>query len=164
VVIGAGDGPLLGGLRKLDAKGLTDLNAKFAGMFPKRVKAPASAPRTPPKVSAPAPAVAEAPEPVAQNPPAPAVAEAPVEAPAEAPVEAPAEPQAVVKTIDSKLSAWESVIALKRDDVPEDVIAEAWIAACTKMLGADGDEDTATPAQWLEIRNATLDQIPHSPF
>lgn len=159
-------------IKKLDSKGLKDLDAKFKAAKP-AATAPASAapkgkPATPPKPPA-TPAAAKDPTPDAND-----VPESP---PSDAPSEPPAAPKKGKKgkkdaEVDStglakacsKTEAWAKVAELKLDEVTDDQLNEAWLESCGEILGEEGNEDDLTQSQWAAIRDKTLDRIPHCPF
>lgn len=161
-------------IKKLDAKDLQALDAKFRTAV--KPATPASAPKgrpTPP----PPPATAD-PTPAAENEAAPAPATA---APTpDAPSGAPSDPPAAAKkrkkkskkdatvtglpTACTKIDAWGKVAELKTDTVTDEKLAEAWLAACDEVAGEDSDEGKITTEQWATIRDKTLDRIDHLPF
>lgn len=171
-----GDDALTQTMKRLDAKSLSDLDSKFGGLLGGKktkapAKAPAKAPVAPPKKVAskpadPIPATdtdADRSDETAESSPtsdAPSTPEPPAKGKGKRGKKT-AVPAGAEITIVDKATAWESCCKLKREDVTDEQFTSAFLTA---MEAQGGDEDAFTAEQWLAIRDATLDEIPHYKF
>ncbi len=156
-------------LRKLDTSALRALDGKFKLG---KVAKPASAPKPPAPKPPAAPPKAPAPNAAPRTTdPADSVDEPP--SPKPTPPAAPPKQRKKRKKADApkttglaetctKLEAWEKVAELKAEDCTDDMLSEAWLAAC-ETIGKVGEDDF-TPEDWAEVRDRTLDAIPSLPF
>ena len=167
-----------GGLKKLDAKGVKDLQSKFGALLKKSGKAaaPATAKKAPPV--APKTGHGTASE---------AIAAKKAEKPATSKVEKqtksdrikkaneklrkevadrkpPTPPEPVDKQTEehrdgfTKQEAWEFVIEMQDKECTDEQRTAAWRAAISEIT-EDVDEKEITPQQWHEICHKTLDDI-----
>lgn len=134
-------------IKKLDAKGLKDLNARFAAVLKKtgKVAAPATAKKGKKQtevVKAKAPA----------TPP-----KAPPKAP---PVTSPKPPitPGLPEGKCTKQEAWETVVDLKDENCNDEQLNAAWKAAVVSIAPDINDGDI-TPEQWFTIKDAVLDDV-----
>lgn len=156
-------------IKKLDAKDLTALDAKFKGLLGGTKVAPKSAKPTAP--ASPRPSAPAKPEPAAD--PTTDAEDAPTSPASDAAPPPPAAPKKKGKakskkakpTADTctKEEAWELVLKLKTEKVTDEMVADAWLTAADAVASST-DESEITPEQWAQIRDKTLDQIDHLPF
>jgi hypothetical protein len=151
-------------LPKYDTAKLQGLTAKFSGVLsaaaptPVAAKPPTGKPAVPPKAKGKAaarPTVPAAASPAPANPPAaPSTATPPPASPATVPP-APSTPPVPSAEVVTKDLAWQAVAANPILDVPQDKLAEIWIAEGSKVGKA---EDAFTSADWATVRDAVLQQ------
>lgn len=172
-------------IKKLDAKDLKDLDAKFKGLLGGTKVAPKSArPTAPASPSAPArPAAPRSADPTPAPPVEPPIAGAdsaldaePASAsdPATEPPATPPKPKRgrpkgskkakSTANACTKEQAWETIHKLKTESVTDEAIADAWLAAAEAVAPDEEDDSKFTSEQWAQIRDKTLDKIEHLPF
>jgi len=148
-------------LRKLDAAKVAHISSllrvgpKATPVKPATAPKPASAARKPGKQPSASPAAGKpavaTPAPASKPPGTPRVAPSP-----NAAIETVAEPTVVASVPGlpaetDKASAWQHINVVKGDN-DDNVIAEAWIAACAEV-GGDRTEDRFTGTDWAQIRD-----------
>ncbi len=160
-------------IKKLDAKSLKQLDAKFKGQMGQPAAAPKSAkpaappkapPKTEPETEPEAPADPPAEEADTATPPA---AKKKPGRPPGSKNKKPDTPSAVGGGLPSTCTmneAWEKLTELKADSVTEDALTEAWMTASDKIVPNATSEEDITPEQWAKIRDAVFDVIEHSKF
>ncbi len=162
-------------LRTLDASGLKDLDAKFAGILAgnKKAATPATAPAkapakpgTPPAAGKPAPGKPAAPGAKAAAPTAAASAPASTKTPPKATTppkvtkpapSAPADTSEASASAETQETAWNKVLAGK-GAATDDQMAEKWIDACT-AIAPGKDETTMTSEEWTAVAAKTLELL-----
>lgn len=139
-------------IKKLDAKGVKDLNKQFAILLKQTGKK-----------AAPAKAPTKAPEVPATMPPAKAkkgkkqTEAAKAKTPPQVPPKAPTIP-GIPEGKCTKQEAWETAVELKNDDCSDDQLKAAWLAAIAEKAPNTVEADV-TPEQWFAIKDAVLDDI-----
>lgn len=151
-------------IKKLDAKDLKDLDAKFKGLLGGAKVAPKSAKPTAPASPA-APARPAAPQ-SADPTPAEESTENTPPAPPAAPKKKKIKSKKAKPTADActKEEAWKLVHKLRTEGVTDEALADAWISAAAEVVPDEEDDSKFTSTQWAQIRDKTLDQIEHLPF
>ena len=146
-------------IKKLDAKELKDLNAKYAMLLKKKGK-----PAAPVSATAANTAAQTATQAVKAKKGKKQTETAKTKAPAvppKAPPQAPSKARAIPGLPEGKCTkqeAWETVVELKNDDCSDEQLKAAWLAAVA-AAAPDTDEKDITPEQWFTIRGAVLDDV-----
>ena len=166
------DADPVGGLKKLDAAGIKDLQAQFGGLMSKAGK-PFTAKKAPPKAPPKAPktvtkqtatdkkvAKAEKSKRIAEANAKLAEAGVPPAATPTAPKAADEAPPADAVPMSglTKQEAFDFVIELQDEKTTEEQRTAAWRAAIKEVTGGT-DESTITDSQWREIMTQTLNDI-----
>ena len=156
-----------GGLKKLDAKGIKDLQSQYGALLKKSGKAaaPATAKKAPPVAPKTTPKKVEKPATSEKQSKSDRIKEANEKLRKEvADRKPPAPPEPVDKQIEehrdgfTKQEAWEFVIEMQDKECTDEQRTAAWRAAISE-IGGDVDEKEITPQQWHEICHKTLDDI-----
>lgn len=137
-------------IQKLDAKGLKELNVKYATLLKKTGKkaAPAKAPAKAPEVPTTTPSV-KAKKGKKQTEAA--------KAPPKAPPKLPTTPD-LPEGKCTKQEAWETVVDLKDDNCSDEQLNAAWQTAVA-TTAPETDDANITPEQWFTIKDAVLDDV-----
>lgn len=174
------DADPVGGLKKLDAAGVKDLQAQFGALMSKAgkpvtaAKAPPKAPKTATKPTAAEKKAAKAEKskriaeanaklaaaPSGPEPPVVPKTATPPAVPTATPPAADEAPPADATPYSgmTKQEAFDGVLELQDKECTEDQRTAAWHAAIKEVTGGT-DETTVTDAQWHEIMTKTLDDI-----